>query len=81
MANKKHTYYVEYVYEYEILLPEDNEWFRDGMCEAEIVSNQLKRNIPKYLKEKVFNDLKSDNIRNFKFKITEMYLTTDDACL
>ena len=81
MARRKYTYYVEYVYEYEILLPEDNEWFRDEMCEAEIVFNQLKRDIPKYLKEKVFNDLKSDNIRNFKFKITDMYLTSDDACL
>ena len=81
MARRKYTYYVEYVYEYEILLPEDNEWFRDEMCEAEIVCNQLKRDIPKYLKEKVFNDLKSDNIRNFKFKITDMYLTSDDACL
>lgn len=46
-----------------------------------IVCNQLKRDIPKYLKEKVFNDLKSDNTRNFKFKITDMYLTSDDACL
>lgn len=81
MANRKHTYYVEYVYEYEILLPEVNEWFRDEMCETKIVCNQLKRDIPKYLKEKVFNDLKSDNIRNFKFKITDMYLTSDDACL
>lgn len=80
MANRKHTYYVEYVYEYEILI-EDTEWFRDEMCEAKIVCNQLKRDIPKYLKEKVFNDLKSDNIRNFKFKITDMYLTSDDACL
>lgn len=81
MANRKHTYYVEYVYEYEIFIPEDNEWFRDEMCEAKIVCDQLKRDIPKYLNEKVFNDLKSDNIRNFKFKITEIYLTSDDACL
>lgn len=81
MANRKHTYYVEYVYEYEILLPEDNKWFRDEMCEAKIVCNQLKCDIPKYLKEKVFNDLKSDNIRNFKFKITDIYLTSDDARL
>lgn len=81
MANKKYTYYVKYVYEYEIFLPEDNEWFSDEMCEAEIVCDQLKRDIPKYLKEKVLEDLKSDNIRNFKFKITDMYLTSDDACL
>lgn len=81
MANRKYTYYVEYVYEYEILFPEDNEWFKDEMCEAKIVCGQLKRDIPKYLKEKVLNDLKSDNIRNFKFKITDMYLTSDDACL
>lgn len=80
MANRN-TYYVEYVYEYEILLPGDNEWFRDEMCEAEIVCGQLKRDIPKYLRDKVFNDLKADNIRNFKFKITDMYLTSDDACL
>lgn len=80
MANRN-TYYVEYVYEYEILLPEDNEWFRDEMCEAEIVCDQLKRDIPKYLKDKVLNDLKVDNIRNFKFKVTDMYRTSDDACL
>ena len=80
MANRN-TYYVEYVYEYEILLPEDNEWFRDEMCEAEIVCDQLKRDIPKYLKDKVLNDLKADNIRNFKFKVTDMYRTSDDACL
>lgn len=81
MANIKHTYYVEYVYEYEIFLPEDNEWFKDEMCDAEIVCDQLKRDIPKYLKEKVLEDLKFDNIRNFKFKITDMYLTSDDARL
>lgn len=81
MANRKHTYYVEYVYEYEIFLPEDNEWFKDEMCDAEIVCDQLKRDIPKYLKEKVLEDLKYDNIRNFKFKMTDIYLTSDDACL
>jgi hypothetical protein len=81
MVSRKHKYYVEYVYEYEIFLPEDNEWFKDEMCDAEIVCNKLKRDIQKYLKEKVLNDLKSDNIRNFKFKITDMYLTSDDACL
>ena len=81
MANRKHAYYVEYVYEYEIFLPEDNEWFKDEMCDAEIVCDKLKRDIPKYLKEKVLEDLKFDNIRNFKFKITDMYLTSYDACL
>ncbi len=51
------------------------------MCGSEIVCGQLKRDIPKYLKEKVFNDLKSDKTRNFRFKITDIYLTNDDACL
>lgn len=78
---RKHTYYAAYHYSYEYFDTQEKDWIKSTDFDAKIISDTLKRDIPKKIKDEVLYELRNDDIRNFEFKMDELYLTTDDACL
>ena len=77
---RRNTYYVQYKFSYEYFDTQENAWIPSTDFDYRIVSDTLKRDIPKKVKDDVLYDMRNDEIRGFKFEITEIYQTSDDAC-